>query len=94
MFTSWYYFQDGVNDLEGPPHTFAKAFCRTLECIGTVAIGALLICFATCLRIILFIFTAEQRIVNGEMNAAQKCLYSVLNCIAWLIEKICQQFTK
>jgi len=93
MFTSWYYFQDGKNDLDGPPHTFGKALCRACECVGTVAIGALLITLARILQIICFLFTAEQKIADPDMGPVKKCCLCFLNCMAWLIEKIVQQFT-
>jgi len=74
IYTDWYYFQDGETDLAGPSDSLRKAFWRALLCTGTVAIGSLLICFATCLRIILFVFTAEQKAVGADANCVQKCL--------------------
>lgn len=94
MFTDWYFYQNGESDISGPPNAIGRAFVRALQCMGTVAIGALLITFATILRIVLFIFSAEQKVIDPNMGTAAKCFYGMLNCIAWLIEKICQQFTK
>jgi len=51
MFTNWYYFQDGQNDLAGPPNSLFKAIYRAFISVGTIAIGSLIIALATCLRI-------------------------------------------
>jgi len=62
--------------------------------VGTIAIGSVLIAFATLLKIVLFIFTAEQKATSDDMNCAKKVLIGFLNCMAWVVEKICQQFTR
>lgn len=45
-------------------------------------------------RILLFLFTSTQREIAGDANVATKIFYGFLNCMAWIIEKICEQFTK
>jgi len=94
MFTKWYYYQDGEHDLDGPSGAFSEAFKRAIICLGTIAIGSLLITIAIIIRIVLFIFTAEQHVINPESNIVYRWFLGFLNCMAWIIEKICQQFTK
>lgn len=94
MFSNWYYFQDGQNDLDGPPHSFNKALKRALCCLGTIAIGNLLITIASLIRIVLFVFSAEQKVAGENANCLAKLCYGFINCMAWIVEKICQQFTK
>jgi len=52
MFTNWYYFQDGQNDMAGPKNSFPAALQRSLFSIGTVALGAFMISLASIVRLV------------------------------------------
>jgi len=57
--------------------------------------GTLLITLAAILRLALFLFTELESRSPGETDGwFKKCCLAVANCIAWVIEKIVQQFTK
>jgi len=66
MFSNWYYYQDGQNDLAGPVDGFSKAGRRTLESIGTIAIGALIIAIATSLRVLIGWFAGKTREITDQ----------------------------
>jgi len=53
-----------------------------------------MITIATIIRIVLFLFSAQQKILQGEESTAYKIWIGFLNCMAWIIERVCQQFTR
>jgi len=74
MFSNWYYFQDGQNDLAGPRDSFSKAFRRTVESVGTISIGAFIIALATSLRLLIGWIAGKNREIAEQNFVVKACI--------------------
>lgn len=53
-----------------------------------------MISIATIIRLLLLIFSLYQRSTKTELNSFEKLCIGFMDCITWINERVCQQFTR